>query len=193
MRLITPTVVMMSFVVMMGCLGGASGPKVQWSKNMAVYASSHDSKLHDDNIFSAGETARFISDARDEASQTEADKYNQVTLEWGKAQPVQRIIIKAEIGQIEFFEIQYLDEEGGWQTVKKVSNHIKEVYKVDLKTPIYTKKLRLKIPNKWDSRRMGGAKRRTRGEGGSEVASFKKIRDIEVYYALPPEEAAAAQ
>jgi len=177
-------VVLFGLVPLVGCLGG--GPKIEWSRNMAVYASSHDSKIHDDNIFSEGETARFISEERDEAAQAEADKYNQATLEWGKPQTVQRIVIKADPGQLEFFEIQYVDAEGKWHTLKNVENHIKDVYKLDLGSPIQTTKLRLKVPNKWDSRMMGGAKRRTRGEGGSEVVAFKKIREIEVYHAVEP-------
>lgn len=185
-------VILFSLVSLLGCMKGG-GAKVQWSENIAVYASSHDTKLHDDNIHSEGETARLISDAQDEASQLEADKYNQATLEWGKSQPIQRVIIKADPGQLEFFEIQYLDEEGKWHTIKDVQNHVKDVYKLDLGEPVYTRKLRLKVPNKWDSRSMTGAKRRTRGEGGSEVVVFKKIREIEVYYALKPGETPQTQ
>ncbi|MCZ6679114.1 MAG: hypothetical protein O7E52_17925 [Candidatus Poribacteria bacterium] len=182
MRSVIGTLVVLSLVSILGC---ASGPAVQWSEDIAQFAESQDSKLNDHHIYSVGQTSPLISEAKDEKSVAEADKFTQATLEWRKPQPIQRVIIKAEIGQLEFFEIQYLDAEDNWQTIRSVKNHVREEYKLKLKEPIHTRKLRLKVPIKWESRRMGGQKKRTRGEGGAPVAAYKKIRDIEVYYVLP--------
>lgn len=185
------TVVALILVSTLGCMGSTSS-NVKWSEDIAVYAESKDPKLNDHNIYSAGETSPLLSEAMDEASQQEADKYTQATLEWGQPQTIQRVIVKADPGELEFFEVQYQDEAGDWQTLREVKNHIKDEYKLDLREPIQTRKLRLKVPKEWDSRRMTGQKRRTRGEGGAPVAAFKKIRDIEVYYALPSSEPAVA-
>ena len=123
--------------------------------------------------------------------QEEEENFTQATLKWAKPQPVQRIVVVADKGKLEFFEVQVGDESGEWKTIRSVKNHYQDQYKLQLPEPIHTQKLRLKVPKKWESRRVGGQKRRTRGEGGAEVDIFKPIRDIQVYYALPPEEPAA--
>ena len=180
MRFPVLTLVMLSLFTTLGYLG-CSSATVQWDKNLAIYASSKDSKFHDDNLYTAGETAPLISEAKDQKSVEEADAYTQATLEWGKPQQIQGIIVKAEPGQLEFFEIQYQDDEGNWQTIRRVSDHYREDLKHAMREPVYTRKLRLKVPRVWESRRVGGQKRRTRGEGGAPPASYKKIREIEVY------------
>jgi len=103
--------------------------------------------------------------------------------------------VKADVGQLEFFNIQYQDDEGNWQTLRSVKDHLKEVYQVDLSKPIFTRKLRLEVPRKWASRQIKGQKRsklRAGRFGNAQNSTYKKIREIEVYYALPPGESATA-
>ena len=187
------TFLMLGLVSTLGCLG-AGGPPIQWSQNIAPFAECQDSKLNDDNAFSVGETSRLIIEKTGvltKADQEEEENFTQATLKWAKPQPVQRIIVVADKGKLEFFEVQVGDEVGNWKTIRSVKHHFQDQYKLQLPEPIHTQKLRLKVPKKWESRRMGGQKRRTRGEGGAEVNIFKQIRDIQVFYALPPEEPAA--
>jgi hypothetical protein len=191
MRNATLTLVMLSLISAIGCLSSTSS--VKWSENIALYAESRDSKLNDDNVNSVGETGPFISNAKDQKSEEEADKYSQAVLEWKKPQQVQRVVVKANPGDLEFFDIQYQDDQENWQTLQSVKNHIKEEYKFELKQPITTYKLRLKVPRQWESRLMTGEKRRAKTEGGGPAGSFKKIREFEVYYALPPETTPVAQ
>ncbi|MCZ6677064.1 MAG: hypothetical protein O7E52_07415 [Candidatus Poribacteria bacterium] len=184
-----------SVLLVAGCIGGSTSG-ITWSDNIAVYAASKDSKLNDDNINSVGETSALVEEARDEKSVAESDKYTEALLEWGKPQTIQKIIIKADVGELEFFDIEYQGDNGKWQTIRRVKDHVKPEYKVQFKKPITTRKLRLKVPRKWESRRMGGQKRsrvRSGRFGGTQSLFYKKIRDIEVYYALPASEAAATQ
>ena len=63
---------------------------------------------------------------------------------------------------------------------------MRPVYTFTLRKPIVTTKFRLKVPRRWDSRRVGGQKRSTRGETGApSMQEYKKIQEIELYYALP--------
>ena len=193
MRFVGITFLILGLVSTLGCLG-PSGPPVQWSRNIAPFAESQDSKLNDDNTFSVGETSRLIIERTTmltKADQEEEENFTQATLTWAKPQPVQRIIVVADKGKLEFFEVQVVDESGDWKTIRSVKNHYQDQFKLQLPEPIHTHRLRLKVPKKWESRRVGGQKRRTRGEGGAEVDIFKPIRDIQVFYALPPEEPAA--
>ena len=188
MRLVTLAIVILCSVSFLGCLS-MGGSSVTWSENIAVFAHSKDSKLNDDNINSVAETDPLISESGDEVSVQEADKYTQALLEWGQPQKIQRVIIKADVGDLEFFDVQYRTAEGEWKTIKEVKNNLRTEYKFTLANPISTRKFRLKVPRQWDSRRVGGQKRATRGETGAPMGSYKKIREIEVYYALPPKEA----
>ena len=193
MRFIGVTFLILGLVSTLGCLG-TGGPPIQWSRNIAPFAECQDPKLNDDNTFSVGETSRLIIEkqtALTKADQEEEENFTQATLTWAKPQPVQRIIVVADKGKLEFFEVQVGDESGEWKTIRSVKNHYQDQFKLQLPEPIHTHRLRLKVPKKWESRRVGGQKRRTRGEGGAEVDIFKPIRDIQVYYALPPEEPAA--
>ena len=193
MRFIGVTFLILGLVSTLGCLG-SSGPPIQWSRNIAPFADCQDVKLNDDNIHSVGETSRLIIEKTTmltKADQEEEENFTQATLTWAKPQPVQRIVVVADKGKLEFFEVQVVDESGEWKTIRSVKNHYQDQFKLNLPEPIHTQKLRLKVPKKWESRRVGGQKRRTRGEGGAEVDIFKPIRDIQVYYALPPEEVAA--
>ncbi len=192
MRFVVLTVLILGLVSTLGCLG-PSGPPIQWSRNIAPFAECQDSKLNDDNTHSVGETSRLIVETTGRITredQEEEENFTQATLSWAKQQPIQRIVVIADKGKLEFFEIQVGDEPGDWRTIKSVKNHFQDQYKFQLPEPIHARRLRLKVPKKWESRRMGGQKRRTRGEGGAEVGIFKQIRDIQVFYALPPEEPA---
>ena len=193
MRFVVLTVLMLGLVSMLGCLG-PSGPPIQWSRNIAPFAECQDPKLNDDNIHSVGETSRLIIERTTRlslADQEEEENFTQATLRWAKPQPIQRIVVIADKGKLEFFKVQVTDESGEWKTIRDVQNHFRDQYKLQLPEPIHTERLRLKVPKKWESRRLGGQKRSTRGEGGSEVDIFKSVRDIQVFYALPPEEPAA--
>ena len=193
MRFVVLTVLMLGLVSMLGCLG-PSGPPIQWSRNIAPFAECQDPKLNDDNIHSVGETSRLIIERTtrlSRADQEEEENFTQATLRWGKPQPIQRIVVIADKGKLEFFKVQVTDESGEWKTIRDVQNHFRDQYKLQLPEPIHAERLRLKVPKKWESRRLGGQKRSTRGEGGAEVDIFKQIRDIQVFYALPPEEPAA--
>ena len=193
MRFVVLTVLMLGLVSMLGCLG-PSGPPIQWSRNIAPFAECQDPKLNDDNIHSVGETSRLIIERTtrlSRADQEEEENFTQATLRWAKPQPIQRIVVIADKGKLEFFKVQVTDESGEWKTIRDVQNHFRDQYKLQLPEPIHTERLRLKVPKKWESRRLGGQKRSTRGEGGSEVDIFKSVRDIQVFYALPPEEPAA--
>ena len=177
---------------MSGCIL-ASNPSLNWSKNVAVTAASDDSKFHDNNIYTEGATTTISEDAKDGASQQESDKFTEAVLSWNIPQTIQQVVIKAKEGQLEFFEIQYINDEGKWVTVKKVSEHLRSVYKYTLKEPIVTKKFRLKVPRRWDSRRVGGRSRSKRSEtGGPTAEEYRKIQEIELYYALPTSAAKAS-
>ena len=193
MRFVVLTVLMLGLVSMLGCLG-PSGPPIQWSRNIAPFAECQDPKLNDDNIHSVGETSRLIIERTTRlslADQEEEENFTQATLRWAKPQPIQRIVVIADKGKLEFFKVQVTDESGEWKTIRDVQNHFRDQYTLQLPEPIHAERLRLKVPKKWESRRLGGQKRSTRGEGGSEVDIFKSIRDIQVFHALPPEEPAA--
>lgn len=193
MRFVVLTVLMLGLVSMLGCLG-PSGPPIQWSRNIAPFAECQDPKLNDDNIHSVGETSRLIIERTtrlSRADQEEEENFTQATLRWAKPQPIQRIVVIADKGKLEFFKVQVTDESGEWKTIRDVQNHFRDQYKLQLPEPIHAERLRLKVPKKWESRRLGGQKRSTRGEGGAEVDIFKQIRDIQVFHALPPEEPAA--
>ena len=174
-------------VGMSGCVL-ASNPALNLSKNIALDATSEDTKYHDDNIYSIGETGPILEDGKDEASQMESDKYTEAVLRWRQPQTIQQVVVKAEPGQLEFFAVQYMNDEEEWITVKEVRDNMRPVYRFTLKDPIVTTKFRLKVPRRWDSRRVGGAKRSTRGETGAPTAQeYKKIQEIEIYYVLPPD------
>ena len=175
-----------------GCIL-ASNPSLNWSKNVAVTAASADSKFHDDNVYTEGETTTILEDERDIASQRESDNFTEAVLSWNIPQTIQYIVIKAKEGQLEFFEIQYMGENGEWVTVKEVRDNLRSEYKHTLREPIVTKKFRLKVPRRWDSRRVGGQSRSKRTETGApSAAEFRKIQEIELYYALPTPAAEAS-
>ena len=182
------TLVIIVSALLASCV--STGPKVQWSKNLAIEATSRDpnSRFHDDNLYTEGETGPIIEDEKDKASQLEADKNSEAVLEWLNPQKIQRVVIKADIGEMEYFKIQYLDDQGEWQVLRDVKNHIREKYDTRFKEPVMSRKLRLLVPRAWESRRVGGGKRTKRSDGGAPVLTYRKIREIEVYYALPPEE-----
>ena len=172
---------------MSGCIL-ASNPAFNRSKNIAMDATSEDTKFHDDNIHTHGETGPILEDEKDEASQAESDKYTEAVLRWRQPQTIQQVVVKAEPGQLEFFAAQYMNEDGEWVTMKDVRDNMRPEYTFTLRDPIVTTKFRLKVPRRWDSRRVGGQKRSTRGETGAPSAQeYKKIQEIELYYALPPD------
>ena len=172
---------------MSGCIL-ASNPAINLSKNIALDATSEDTKFHDDNIHTVGETGPILEDEKDVRSQQESDKFTEAVLKWRQPQTIQQVVVKAEPGQMEFFSVQYMDEEGKWVTMKEVRDNMRPMYRFTLNNPIVTTKFRLKVPRRWDSRRVGGQKRSTRGETGAPSAQeYKKIQEIELYYALPPD------
>ena len=180
------------FVILLCGLPGLSGcilasnPSLNLSENIAITAASNNPKLHDDNLYTEGETTTIREDATDIASQRESDNFTEAVLSWNIPQTIQHIVIKAKEGQLEFFEIQYMDDAGKWVTVKEVRENMRPEYKVTLTDPVVTKKFRLKVPRRWDSRRVGGQSRSRRAEGGApSAAEYKKIQEIELYYALP--------
>lgn len=187
MRYAAYTLIILTMVSCIGCLA-ASTSSIRWSENIAISATADDPKLNDGNLYTVGETSPIRDDPNNPDSYKEADEYSQAVIQWGRPQQVQRIIIIAREGQLEFFEIQYEDEIGKWKTVRSVRDHLRPEYKYTSKEPITTRKVRLKVPRRWDSRRVGGEKRRTVTDGGAPVVRNRKIQEIEVYYALPPEE-----
>ena len=192
MRFVLLVMTLCVVIGMSGCIL-ASNPDYNWSKNIALDAASEDSKFHDDNMYSVGETGPILEDEKDEASQQESDDYTEAVLKWRNPQTIQQVVVKAEPGQMEFFAAQYMNEEGEWITIKEVRDNIRPIYRFTLKDPIMTTKFRLKVPRRSDSRRVGGQKRSTRGETGAPSAGeYKKIQEIELYYALPSEETAEA-
>ena len=187
MRFILLLMTLSVVVGLSGCIL-ASNPSFTRSKNIALDATSEDTKFHDDNMYSVGETGPILEDEKDEASQKESDDYTEAVLKWRQPQTIQQVVVKAEEGQMEFFYIQFMDDEGKWVTVKHVQDNLRPVYTFTLRDPVVTTKFRLKVPRRWDSRRIGGQKRSTRGETGAPSASeYKKIQEIEIYYALPPD------
>lgn len=190
MRFVLLVMALCVVIGMSGCIL-ASNPDYNWSKNIALDAASEDTKFHDDNIYSIGETGPILEDEKDEASQMESDKYTEAVLRWRNPQTIQQVVVKAEPGQMEFFAAQYMDEDGEWITMKEVRDNMRPIYRFTLKNPIMTTKFRLKVPRRSDSRRVGGQKRSTRGETGAPSAGeYKQIQEIELYYALPSEETA---
>ena len=179
-------------VVLSGCILAAN-PDYNWSKNIALDATSEDSRFHDDNMHTRGETGPILEDEKDEASQMESDKYTEAVLKWRQPQTIQQVVVKAEEGQMEFFAVQYMNDAEEWITIKEVRDNLRPVYRFTLRDPIMTTKFRLKVPRRWDSRRVTGQKRSTRGETGAPSAQeYKKIQEIELYYALPPDPAELA-
>ncbi len=175
-----------------GCIL-ASNPSFNRSENVAVTAASTDSKLNDENLYTEGETTTIREDARDIASQQESDNFTEAVLSWNIPQTIQQVVIKAKEGQLEFFEIQYMDDGGKWVTVNQVRDNMRAEYKFTLRDPIITKKFRLKVPRRWDSRRVGGQSRSKRSETGAPTsAEYRKIQEIELYYALPTPAAEAS-
>ena len=191
MRIGLLTITLCGLVVLSGCIL-ASGPSFELSEIIALDATSEDSRFHDDNMHTRGETGPILEDEKDEASQMESDKYTEAVLKWRQPQTIQVIVVKAEEGQLEFFAIQYMNEAEEWVTVKEVKDNLRMVYRYTLKEPIVTTRFRLKVPRRWDSRRITGSKRSTRGETGAPSADeYKKIQEIELYYARPPDPAEA--
>ena len=180
------------FCVMLG-LSGCSifpPPSLNWGKNIAITASGTDPKFHDDNIYTEGETSSILEDEKSRASQEEADKFTEAILSWNIPQTIQHIVIKAQEGQLEFFHIQYMDEDDNWVTVEDVSENMRPIYKYTLGEPIVTRKFRLKVPRRWDSRRVGGPSRYKRSETGAPTgAEYRKIQEIELYHAIPTSDA----
>lgn len=192
MRFVLLAMALCVVIGLSGCVL-ASNPDYNWSKNIALNAASEDTKFHDDNIYSIGETGPILEDEKDEASQMESDKYTEAVLRWRNPQTIQQVVVKAEPGQMEFFAAQYMNEDGEWITIKEVRDNMRPIYRFTLKDPIMTTKFRLKVPRRSDSRRVGGQKRSTRGETGAPSAGeYKQIQEIELYYALPSEEIAQA-
>ena len=192
MRFVLLVMALCVVIGMSGCIL-ASNPDYNWSKNIALDAMSEDTKYHDDNMYSVGETGPILEDEKDEASQQESDNYTEAVLKWRNPQKIQQVVVKAEPGQLEFFAAQYTNEDGKWVTIKEVRDNIRPIYRFTLRDPIMTTKFRLKVPRRSDSRRVGGQKRSTRGETGAPSAGeYKEIQEIELYYALPPEETAEA-
>ena len=175
--------VLLFAVICTGCI--LTGQKVIWSENLAIQASSKDEKMNDDNIYTAGETFPLISEKKDKKSVEEADKYTHATLNWIQTQKIEKIVIKADEGQLEFFEALYKDDDGNWKSIRNVRDNLKTAYSINMVgRPIMTKAVRLKIPRRWDSRRVGGQKRRARGETGAPQGTSRKIREIEVYHSI---------
>ena len=186
--------VLLFAVICTGCI--LTGQKVIWSENLAIQASSKDEKMNDDNIYTAGETFPLISEKKDKKSVEEADKYTHATLNWIQTQKIEKIVIKADEGQLEFFEALYKDDDGNWKSIRNVRDNLKTAYSINMVgRPIMTKAVRLKIPRRWDSRRVGGQKRRARGETGAPQGTSRKIREIEVYHSISrgPEVASAEE
>ena len=178
-------VVLLFAVICTGCI--LTGQKVIWSENLAIQASSKDEKMNDDNMYTAGETFPLISEKKDKKSVEEADKYTHATLNWIQTQKIEKIVIKADEGQLEFFEALYKDDDGNWKSIRNVRDNLKTAYSINMVgRPIMTKAVRLKIPRRWDSRRVGGQKRRARGETGAPQGTSRKIREIEVYHSISP-------
>lgn len=166
----------------------SSNPAYNWSANIALDATSEDTRYHDDNIHTRGETGPILEDEKDEASQMESDKFTEAVLNWRQPQTIQQVVVRAEEGQMEFFSAQYMNEEGVWVTVKEARDNLRTAYRFTLNEPIVTTRFRLKVPRRWDSRRVTGQKRSTRGETGAPSAQeYKKIQEIEIFYALPPD------
>ena len=177
--------VLLFAVICTGCI--LTGQKVIWSENLAIQASSKDEKMNDDNMYTAGETFHLISEKKDKKSVEEADKYTHATLNWIQTQKIEKIVIKADEGQLEFFEALYKDDDGNWKSIRNVRDNLKTAYSINMVgRPIMTKAVRLKIPRRWDSRRVGGQKRRARGETGAPQGTSRKIREIEVYHSISP-------
>ncbi|SVB22132.1 uncharacterized protein METZ01_LOCUS174986, partial [marine metagenome] len=63
--------VLLFAVICTGCI--LMGPKVIWSDNLAIQASSKDEKMHDDNMYTDGETSPLISERKDKKAVEEAD------------------------------------------------------------------------------------------------------------------------
>ena len=188
MRFVLLVITLCVVTALSGCILSSNPSHNNWSKNVALDATSEDSKFHDDNMYSIGETGPILEDEKDEASQKESDNFTEAVLKWRQPQTIQQVVVKAEPGQMEFFFVQYMNDEEEWVTLKHVQNNMRPIYRFTLRNPIVTTKFRLKVPRRWDSRRVGGQKRSTRGETGAPSAQeYKKIQEIELYYALPPD------
>ena len=172
----------------------SSTPSLNWSENIAITAAGSDPKFHDDNIYTEGETSNIRENTQDRSTQDEAENFTEAVLSWNVPQEIQHIVIKAEEGQLEFFQIQYMGEDGKWVTVKDVRDNMRPVYKYTLGSSVTTNKFRLKVPRRWDSRYVGGQSRFKRSETGAPTAAeYRKIQEIELYYAMPKTDAVPMQ
>lgn len=193
MRTFIMCIVLCILLGLSGCFL-SSTPSLNWSENIAITAAGSDPKFHDDNIYTEGETTNIHENAQDRSTQDEAEKFTEAVLSWNVPQAIQHIVIKAEEGQLEFFQIQYMGEDGKWVTAKDVRENMRSVYKYTLGSPVTTKKFRLKVPRRWDSRYVGGQSRYKRSETGSPTAAeYRKIQEIELYYAMPKTDAVPMQ
>lgn len=193
MRIGLYSMILCVILALSGCFL-SSTPSLNWSENIAIVAAGSDSKFHDDNVYTEGETTTIRENAQDRSSQDEADNFTEAILSWNIPQTIQRVVIKAKEGQLEFFQIQYMGEDGKWVTLKDVRDNLRPIYRYTLGKPVVTNKFRLKVPRRWESRRVGGESRYKRSETGAPTgAEYRKIQEIELYYALPTTDAAPMQ
>ncbi|MCY4403357.1 MAG: hypothetical protein OXD54_12335 [Candidatus Poribacteria bacterium] len=192
MRLGLLCVIFCVIIGLSGCIL-SSTPSLNWGKNIAIMASGTDPKFHDDNLYTVGETSSIRESEKDRSSQEEADNYTEAVLTWNVPQTIQHIVVKAQEGQLEFFEMQYMDGDGKWVTIKDIRDNMRPIYKYTLSKPVVSTKFRLKVPRRWDSRRVGGQSRYKRSETGAPTAAeYREIQEIEIYYALPTSDADAS-
>ncbi len=171
----------------------SSTPSLNWSENIAIKAASTDPKINDDNIYTEGQTSPLVVKKADITLEEESEKFTEAVLIWNVPQTIQHIVVKAKEGQLEFFQMQYMDEDEEWITVREARDNIRPVYKFTLRDPIVTTKFRLKVPRRWDSKYVGGQMRATRSETGAPTSTeFRNIQEIEIYYALPTPDAEAS-
>ena len=74
----------------------SSNPSLNWSKNIALDATSEDSRFHDDNMHTPRRDGDLFSKMRkDEASQMESDKFTEAVLKWRQPQTIQQVVVKS--------------------------------------------------------------------------------------------------
>ena len=159
---------------------------VEWGPNIAVNARATSDRMNDGNLYTGANSQAMLEDARDLKVLEEQDKYTQATLTWTKPTVVGRVVISAE--ELEVFMLEALVDED-WKTIQSVKGNLKSSWGYNLPEPITTTAIRVRIPRKYDTRRVGGAKRSSRSEGGM-PSGERKILEFEAYSPPAPVEAA---
>ncbi len=178
-RWIGRIVLFSTLVMLSACMSS-----VEWGPNIAVNARATNDRMNDGNDYTGADSQAMLEEARDLKILEEMDKYTQATLTWNRPTTIARVVIRAK--ELEVFTLEALVD-GEWKTLHETKNNLKDSWAYTLPDPVTTTEIRVRIPRKYDTRRVGGAKRRNRVEGGM-PSGEKTIYEFEAYGPPIPKE-----